>query len=260
MESILDLYIHTDIWLLIFCRIMCSLLFLPIMEETKLPALAKGGIGMTLTLIVFFTIPVQEIAYNATLLGYSFLIIKECITGIILSFSILVFFQIYHFVGQLLGMQGGLSMSMMFDPVNNTQVPVLGKFYALGFSVIFLISGGYHWFITQLVESFKVIPVAQTVFRPDLLGAVVHAVGLFWETSFKLSVPILAVIFIVDCGLGILARTVPQMNMFVIGLPLKLIILLVLLITTIELLPAFNLQITDQMVETFFNLLQGMIP
>lgn len=260
MINVLDFYTHIDIILLIFCRILFAIVFIPVMVEAKLPVMAKAGATLALTVIVYYTIPPVTLVYEPTVFSLGLLVIKEAVVGLIMGFGVIVFFQVYYFVGNLLSMQGGLGMSNIFDPINGTQLPVIGKFYYLGFSVIFLMSGGFHWFISSVVESFTHIPIGQAVFSPELTVTVVQGITVFWELSFKLATPILAVIFIVDCGLGILARTVPQMNMFVIGLPLKLMILLVLMVITIGLLPAFNNIIIDNMVEFFFNLSQGMVP
>lgn len=260
MNSIIDIYTHIDIWLMIFCRILFALVFLPIITESKLPPLLQGGISAILATIVFFTIDIPPIQYTQTLIGYGMVLIKEIVIGLIIGFSVLIFFQVYYFVGNLLSTQGGIGMSTILDPVNGTQMPILGKFYYLGFCTIFVMSGGFHWFINSLVETFTYIPLGKGILRPELIYVVVEAVALFWEMSFKLASPIIAVIFIIDCGLGILARTVPQMNMFVIGLPLKMIVLFIMLISTTAFLPTFNNLIIENITNTFFNIIQGLMP
>lgn len=260
MNELIYFYTHIDVLLLIFCRVLFALTFLPIIVETKLPPAARVGLSLALTATVFYAMPTITLEYPPTVLSFFVLIIKEIIVGLIMSFGIMMFFEVYYFVGQLLSMQGGLGMSTFFDPSTSTQVPLLGKFYYLGFCVIFTVSGGYHWFIKSLVESFTYIPVGKSIFSENLLVTMIDAMSDFWIISFKLASPILAIIFIVDCGLGILARTVPQMNMFVIGLPLKLIILLCMVIVTMGLLPAFNDMIIKEVVNLFFNLMQGLKP
>ena len=260
MEELMYLYTHIDLFLLVFVRIVFALVFLPIVEESQTPPIALGGLSVVLAYITLMTIPTPVLVYQPTLLGFTALLVKEGIIGIILGFGIRIFFQVYYFVGTLIGTQGGIGMSMMFDPVSAEQVPIIGKFYMLGFSVIFILSGGYHWFIKTLVESFKYIPVSEVVFRPNMVGTVIDAISMYWLISFKLAIPVLAVLFIIDCGLGILARAVPQMNMFVIGIPLKMIVLFILLAATIGLVPVFNKIIIDNMIDTIMNLIQGMRP
>ncbi|MDF2612674.1 MAG: fliR [Clostridia bacterium] len=260
MEELTYLYTHIDVFLLVLIRIVFALAFLPIIEESKLPPIALGGISTCLSYITMLTIPALNLDYNPTLIGFTIVLLKECIIGIIIGFGVRIFFQVYLFVGMLLGTQGGIGMSTMFDPASAEQVTIIGRFYMLGFSILFIFSGGYHWFIKTLVDSFRVIPINQVVFRPNIVGTIVEAVSQYWLISFKLAIPVLAVLFIIDCGLGVLARAVPQMNMFVIGLPLKMIVLFVLLVFTIGLIPSFNDMIIDNMVNTIMNMIQGMRP
>lgn len=258
--EILKIYQQIDVWLLISIRIFFALFFLPIMVETKLPILAKGGMTAALTSIVFFTVSFETLGGTQTLIGLFLLIMKEALIGLILGFGVILFFQIYYFVGHLWSIQGGIGMSTIMDPSTGTQMPTLSKFYYMGFAVVFIVSGGYHWFIRALVESFTYIPISKGVLDSALLYPVIHAVAVFFELGFKLAAPIIAVLFIIDCGLGILARTVPQMNMFVIGLPLKMIVLFVLLLITITLMPLFNEMLIKNMVEFFYQIVQVLVP
>ena len=125
---------------------------------------------------------------------------------------------------------------------------------------IFVLSGGYHWFIKTLIDTFTLIPINKGVFGTHLVTGIIDTVGNYLLISFKLAMPVLGLLILIDFGLGILARTVPQMNMFVIGIPLKVIVLFALLIATVGLVPRFNTIIIDNMVNTIMNLIQGMRP
>lgn len=260
MDIITTLYSHVDVFLLFFCRIFFAFQIFPIMEETKLPNAAKVGLSNILALVAFFAAGTPEITYNNTFLGLMLLVAKEAVIGLIMGFCIIIFFQVYYFFGQLLSVQSGLGMSTLYDPSSGAQIPLVGKFYYLGFCATFLISGGLHWFIQALVESFIYIPVGEAVLRAEIMYTIIEAVSLFFLLGIKLASPILAVLFSIDCGLGILARTVPQMNMFVVGLPIKLLVLLVMLMVTIGLFSTFNQWIFNYMVDAFFEIIQGLMP
>ncbi|ONI37756.1 flagellar biosynthetic protein FliR [Candidatus Epulonipiscium fishelsonii] len=260
MDNILEIYHYTDIWLLIFCRIVAAVVTLPVVIETKLPAIALGGLTGVLTMIVFFTIPFEATYYAENVLTFGVIVLKEVVVGLIIGFAFGIFFQVYYFFGQLLSTQGGLGMSTIMDPNSFTQVPIIGKFYTLAFTVVFLASGGYHWFIKSLVETFYYIPVGKAVVNPEIMYSVLDAVILFFEMGFKLASPVVGVIVVVDCGLGILARVVPQMNMFVVGLPIKLIVLCLLMIALMEVIGSYNDLITKTIVSEFFNIIEGLVP
>ncbi len=260
MENIIGLYQNIDIFLLIFCRIFFALIFLPIMTETQLPNMAKVGLGFILSIIVYSVREPISIVYNPTVIGFGILVAKEMLFGIIISYIISIFFELYHYVGFLLGIQGGLSMSVLFDPATSQQVSSIGKFYTLGFSTIFIVSGGYHWFIKSLVDTFSYIPIGTVIFNPNMIGSVTNTVAVFFEVGFKLASPILAIIFIIDCALGIFARTVPQINMFVVGIPLKIMILFIMLIIIMPLIANYNNIIIEAMKYSLIDIMQGLMP
>ena len=255
MEDLVYLYEHVDALLLIFCRISPVILFLPIVSESSVPKMAITGLCLCLSMCVFLVIDVGAMAYTATLIGYSVVVIKEVITGLIIGYAVRIFFQVYQFVGSMWSMQSGLSMSVSVDPVGGVQVPIIGRFYNLIFSVIFLLSGGYHWFIKTLIETFKWIPINQALFGPHIVWNIVEATSMYILLAFKIAIPILGIIILIDVALGILARTVPQMNMFVIGIPLKMLILFLLMLLLSTLVPTFNTMIIDTLVNTVMNLI-----
>lgn len=260
MEDLVYLYAHVDVLLIIFCRIIAAVLFLPIIEESRIPKLATSGLCLCLAITVFMVTDLGQIYYEPTLISYTILLLKETLIGLIIGFVLKIYFQIYQFIGSLWSTQGGLGMSMALDPVGGVQTPVLGRFYNLCLCAIFVLSGGYHWFIKTLIDSFTLIPINKGVFGTHLVAGIIDTVGNYLLISFKLAMPVLGLLILIDFGLGILARTVPQMNMFVIGIPLKVIVLFALLIATVGLVPRFNTIIIDNMVNTIMNLIQGMRP
>lgn len=260
MEELIDVYVHIDVLLVIFCRIMAAIVFLPIIEESKPPKLMISGLGLCLSITVFMVTDCSFVYDDTTLVSYTLILIKEILVGLTMGFIIKIYFQIYQFIGSLWSTQGGLSMSMALDPVGGEQTPILGRFYNLCLCAIFVLGGGYHWFIKTLVDSFTVIPINKAILGTSIVTGMIETVSDYLIISFKLAMPVIGVLLLVDFGLGILARAVPQMNMFVIGIPLKVIVLFVLLIATVGLVPRFNAIIIDHMVGTMMNLIQGMRP
>lgn len=258
MDDLYYLYQYIDVFLIIFVRVMATIIFLPIIEETKVPRIALSGIALGITIAVYFQTDVTLTYYAPNLLNYTILLLREMMIGLILGFVVKIFFQIYPFVGALFSMQGGLSMSVIMDPTAGTQSTQLGRFYNLGLGVVFVISGGYHWFIHTLVESFELMPIGEAVIGPHIVTGMVETIGTYLELGLKLAIPIVAVIIVVDFAMGILARTVPQMNMFVIGIPLKMIILFILLVMMSSIVAKYNAIIIDELVNTIQNVIQGM--
>lgn len=260
MNELMNIYTHVDVFLIIFCRIICAVVFLPVINETKIPKLAVSGLCICLALITYLSMGTIEVQYNPTLLGFTFVIVKEGIVGLIIGFAFKIYFQIYAFVGSLWSTQGGLSMVNAMDPTSNTQVATVGRLYNLTFGALFIFSGGYHWFIQTVVESFRIVPINEAIFTTNISGYIIAAVADYFIIAFKLAMPILGILIVIDCSMGILARTVPQMNMFVIGIPLKMIVLYFILMITVTLIPSYNKLITDGLVDMIMSLIQEMRP
>lgn len=258
MAELNYLYEYIDVFLIIFVRIVAALIFLPIVEESRIPKVALAGISLAIALSAYFKIDVTANYYEPNLVSYTILLVKEMIVGLIIGFVVKIFFQIYPFVGSLLSMQGGISMSVVMDPSSGTQSTQIGRIYNLGLAAVFIASGGYHWFIHTLVDSFTLIPIGKEVFGPHLVTTMVETVGNYLEIGLKLSMPIIGVILVVDFAMGILARTVPQMNMFVIGIPIKMLILFILLAITMNVTATYNHLIIENLVQTLNNVVQGM--
>ncbi|MBU3804287.1 MAG: flagellar biosynthetic protein FliR [Candidatus Cellulosilyticum pullistercoris] len=258
MEDLVYLYRYVDVLLIIFVRILGAIAFLPIIEETKIPRIALVGFSLGISLCVFFKIDVSTSYYDPNLLSYTILIVKETVVGLVMGFVVKIFFQIYPFVGSLLSMQGGLGMSMVMDPTAGTQSTLIGRFYNLGLGAFFVLSGGYHWFIHTLVQSFELIPINQEVFSSNIVMNMINAIGIYFELGLKLAMPIVSIILVIDFAMGILARTVPQMNMFVIGIPLKMLIMFILMVVTIQVISKYNTIIIEHMISTLMNMIQEM--
>ena len=258
MSELNYLFEHRDVFIIIFVRVIAVIALLPIIEETRMPRIALSGLALGITLPVFFKTEVTMTYYEPNLVSYSMLLVKEMIVGLILGFVVKLFFQIYPFVGSLLSMQGGLSMSVVMDPTSGMQATQIGRLYNLGLAVIFIQSGGYHWFIETLVDSFNLIPIGKAVFSNNIAIGMVDTMGVYFELGLKLSMPIVGVILVVDFAMGILARTVPQMNMFVIGIPIKMIILFILLIVMMNVTSEFNQMIIKTLVQTVNDVIAGM--
>ena len=126
--------------------------------------------------------------------------------------------------GQLLDMQIGFGVINIIDPQSGGQVPLVGNFKHILALIIFLVTNGHHVLLSALFSSFKLIPVTGVVFHAALATFMVDMISGTFVIAMKISLPIVISIIITDVALGILARTMPQMNIFVVGVPGKIIV------------------------------------
>lgn len=259
MEAIINFYTHADIFLLVFVRIIGILVVVPIFSGNNIPEIAKTGLAFTIAIIIMYVNPSMEIIYDASIIGYGFLVIKEVITGLIIGFIIYVLFEIFFFVGQLVSLSSGLSMSNMFDPTVGRQVPVMGKLYHYTACALFLVTNGHHLIFRALIYSYSVIPLGEAKVGANIVAQMIMILTNYFIISIKIAAPIMVTMFILDFALGILARTAPQMNMFVIGFPVKIMIAMIMLsISTILMNTAYS-YIYDQIKINTTNVIRGLI-
>ncbi|TCT15087.1 flagellar biosynthetic protein FliR [Natranaerovirga pectinivora] len=260
MEQFINPFFQLDIFLLMLIRMVSFISVVPLFGIKNIPVYAKIGLAFFLTLILFNLVPIQPINYFETVIGYAFFVMQEIFVGWLIGFGVFVTFSIINLAGQLIDHNIGFAMVNVFDPLSQVQLPVTANFYYYIF-LLLLITTNMHFYILQgIIESFKLIPIGGVSVNPALYTTMINFITDYFVIAFKISSPIFAGILIVNVILGILARTVPQMNMFVVGLPLKLIIGLTILLITIGLMPAVGDFIFYRMIQTMDQLIRGMMP
>lgn len=229
LDSIFNLW---TIFLLVLVRITGMFFMSPIFGRGNLPSYFKIGFSFMFSIIVAQSIPVVDLSVYTTLASYVFLIGKELLIGIMLGFiSYLVFSSIY-IAGQMIDMRIGFGMVSVFDPLSNIQIPITADFYAIIATLMMLVTDSHHLLIRAMVESFTLLPIGEAQFSGVLLKQVVDLFTQVFLLGFKIAAPVTAVILITDLSLGIISKSMPQLNVFMLGMPIKIILgLSVILIT-----------------------------
>jgi flagellar biosynthetic protein FliR len=231
IDYILDLW---DLFLLIFVRITGLFVVSPVFGRQNIPAYYKIGFSFAASVIVSYNVPVPDIkAYNS-IAAFILLVIKEFAIGLVLGYlSYLIITSIY-LAGQMIDMHIGFGMVSVFDPISNIQIPVNANFYFILTMLIFLTIDGHHLLIYTLTDSFTMLPIGSPmVYNENMVDFVVKLFGSIFAISFKIAAPVTAAILVVDVALGIIAKAVPQVNVFIIGLPLKIFIGLIVIFFTL---------------------------
>ena len=134
-------------------------------------------------------------------------------------------------------MQIGLSMVNLFDPATNQQVTITGSLYSQVLTVALLLSGMYRFILSAMVDTFTLIPINGAVIHADrMLNSVVLFLRDYIVIGFRISLPIFIITFITNVILGILAKVSPQMNMFSVGIQIKIVIGLMVMLITVSML------------------------
>ena len=216
---------------LIMMRMSGFILMNPILGRNNIPIRVKGGFIFILTMMVY-SASMEEAVEIVSTIEFGFLLIKEFAAGCVLGYVMHLFFFIVSFAGYIIDYQIGLSMATVYDPQSNAQMPVTGSLYQTWLILLFFAVDGHLALIRILLTSAEIVPYGGIVFTEGLalkiIDIFVQCVGM----GIRLAMPMMAAEFLIEMGVGILNKVVPQISIFVINIQMKLIVgtgLLVLL-------------------------------
>lgn len=254
MEQILDLIFNQyEVFLIVIIRVSGIFVFSPFFSSQNVPNIMKIGLTFTVALLITLSLPPGMVTGEQYLL---LLIMRELILGIIIGFISYVFMTSFYVLGQIIDMKIGFGMANVFDPQNKIQVPLMGNFYYILSFLFLLMIDGHHVIIKALVDSYEFLPIGTFNYSEDVLSVIVNSLVKSFDIGFRLSFPIVAIIFLTDIVLGIMAKAIPQMNVFVVGMPLKVFIGLLIIMLTIPVFYSSVSGIFDLIVNDIYHLLK----
>ena len=210
------------ILLLILLRVSSVLIAAPIFGHRSYLSRAKIALSFMVTLIVFPIVADQGFEVPEGIFAYVLMMISEVIMGLILGFIVLLIFVGIQFAGQLAGLQMGFGIVNVIDPQSSNQISILGQFLNI-LAILFLLSlNGHHVILNGLLYSFDVVPLGGVTVPNAVMGQLITLCAQVFVIGVKISAPILVALFLVSVAMGILARTVPQMNVFIVGFPVQI--------------------------------------
>lgn len=254
MNGILEiLFDRYEMFLLILVRASGIFFISPFFSSQNIPNTMKAGFSFIISILLAVTLD-----SNLNLLDMSFveLIFKELMVGLIIGFISYAFFATFYVMGQIVDMKIGFGMVNVMDPQHRVQVPIMGNFYYILAFLILLSINGHHIILNALIDSYELIPIGKFVFSQNIANLLINILAETFVIGFKLSAPIVAIIFLTDILLGILARTIPQMNVFIVGMPLKILVGLLLIMVSMPVFFAITTDIFNRSAEEIYNFLR----
>lgn len=212
---------RADLYLMVFLRASGIFVAAPIFGNRYLPNQVKIVLALGTALILFPVVPVQSLP--DTLVSLIPLGIGELLIGLIIGYISSLIFAAVQLGGQLLDTEMGFGIVNVLDPQSGLQLPLMGNFQYILALLVFLITNGHHLLLLALSDSFVAVPVGGLRISAGLTAAVVDLFAQLFVVALKISAPTLAALFLTSVALGIIARAVPQMNVFMVGLPVKLV-------------------------------------
>ncbi len=219
-----------DVFLLIMARVGGIFLIGPVFSNRVIPRQAKVFMTVVISVILFTGLQVKTPVIPAQLGPFALYLASEMVIGLVIGFVAQLVFAAVQFAGQAIDMQMGFGIVNVVDPVYGTQAPLLGSFQNALALLLFLATNSHHYMIAALYQSYDKIPIFGLSGGKEATQVLIGLFGDMLVTGLKLAIPVVGAIFVAEVALGMIARTMPQMQVFFVGMPLKIWIGFVLLI------------------------------
>ncbi len=239
-------------FILILIRVLAFFATVPIFSYRNIPTHLKIGMGVFIAWIMFYTLEVPELAFNGM---YLLFIMKEATIGLLLGLIAYLILSAIQIAGGFIDFQMGFAIANVVDPQTGAQSPLIGQyFYTI--AILFLLTvDGHHLLINGLMYSFEEIPLDQLI-QFNSIELILQTFSKMFLMAFQLALPVVGCLFLVDVALGIIARTVPQLNVFVVGLPLKILVAFLVLFMFVTFYMMVVQKLFQFTLETMRNLMQ----
>ncbi len=251
---------NLEFYLLVLVRVSALVMTAPFFSYNSVPVRVRAAMSVFLSLVLIPIIPVIDLNY-AGVVGYSVLILKETLIGFTLGFMCNMCFFIVSFSGQLMDMEMGLSMASMFDPMTNTQISVTGNIYNYLLMLMMVVTNMHYYIVRAIADSFTYFNIGKAIFPiADIKNLVVDFIGSYFIIGFRIILPVFCCMLLINVVLGVLAKAAPQMNMFVVGLQIKVLVGLIVLVLILQSFPMVADYIFDEMKEVITNVIHVFTP
>ncbi|QAS50984.1 flagellar biosynthetic protein FliR [Halobacillus litoralis] len=241
-------------FLLILVRVTSFFVTLPLFSYQTVPTRHKVAFSFFLASIMYFTVPTPELVIDAE---YFLLLFKEAAVGIAVGLLAYIILSAIQIAGGFIDFQMGFAIANVIDPQTGAQSPLIGQYLYIITLLFILAVDGHHLMIDGVFYSYELVGIDQFIpFRDEgWIEYVIHSFNKMFIIAFLMATPIVGCLFLVDIALGIIARTVPQLNVFVVGLPLKIFVALSLLVIAMT----FYVMLIQNLFETMLETMRGLM-
>ena len=215
--------LQIELWLLVLLRVSMLVFLLPILSTDEVPARLKAAMSFFLSLVLFPLLPPGTIEIPSSLGAYFMLAIREVYIGLVMGFAGTFMFTGLRLAGSWIDQETGFASVQLFNPMAQEEDTPLGHLLFLLFIMLLLSTQGYAFYIKAMAESFRIIPLASA----QEASAGILTIFMRMSTSafvlgLKVASPVVTTLFVSSIALALIARIMPQMNVWLVGMPMKL--------------------------------------
>lgn len=250
-----ELLPNVSILLLILVRVSAFFVSVPLLSYRTIPPQIRIVLAVALSWMMYYTFQIEPFEING---DYLLLLLKEAVIGLMLGLAAAMVMSAVQIAGGFIDFQMGFAMANIIDPQTGAQSPLMGQFFNFIALLLLLAINGHHLLLDGIFYSYQFLPMDQ--FFPNfgdegtVLFIIKMVVSVF-AIAFQMSAPIVATLFLVTLALGITGKTVPQMNIFVIGFPIKIAVGFLVLIVTMGVLVGVMRELIELMILSLRDLM-----
>lgn len=207
---------------LVLSRVAGIFSALPVFGGRRLPLRIRAITVLMITLSCFPVLAITPPAMPTDSFTLGLLILRELMVGITLAFITQIIFSAVEFSGQIIGLQMGFTLSSIIDPANGNQAQIMAVMQTLLATLMFLALNIHHLFIRTIVDSFRIIPLGSWHLNGEIISFLIRGTSEILVLGIRLAAPVMVALLLTSVTLGIMARAFPQMNIFMVSLPLNI--------------------------------------
>ena len=246
-----------EAFLLVMVRVACFMSIAPIFGHNSLNARMKVSIAFFVSLVLFQVVK-PELPVYTDVLGYTTLVLEEAVVGLLLGFVSGLSIKALAIAGEFIDREIGFSMATTFDP-NQGMVTITGDLYDKIVCLVIMISNLHYYILSAAAQSFTLVPVGRIVLNPELIyTSMIDFITQMFSIGLRIAMPIFLGAVMLNVILGVLAKSSPQMNMFAIGMQLKVFVGLFLLALCIMFIPNIANYLMERMRDMVNTILGGL--
>lgn len=251
--------IQFETFFLIFARIIAFFVAAPVFSMRGISVIIKISLALLLTLIVIYAAPLGVIDTGSSIIKFAVLVIAEALLGLSIGFLANLVFMAIQMGGQMIDFQMGLSIGSVYDPSTQTQSTLYGSLYNWMAMLLLFAVNGHHFIIYSLVKSFEVLPIGVVEILKFSVSDVVIMFTRTLGVAFQICIPVVIILLLTDIIMGVISRTVPQLQIFILAIPVKIMLGTLFLIAMAPITFSMVIPIIEQIPQAIENALRAFM-
>jgi flagellar biosynthesis protein FliR len=243
---------------IVLLRLSGLMLVAPLFSSQTIPMIIRAAFILMTALILAPSLPLSAVPADLSLAIVTSLAASEILSGVLLGFAASCVFAGLQYAGQIISFQLGFSLINQIDPQTNVEAPVFSFIQNYIGLLFFLLLNGHHWFFLAVNQSFSTLPVGGIHIQMPVIETLVSLSSQIFVIGLRIAGPVMAVATITDIVLGIIGRAAPQIQILIVGMPLKLLVGFGCLSFSFYFLPRYLESIFSMLYRALFSLLQAM--